>query len=494
MKTTLILIFVISCSIQICSAEWQKCGISERIKANDSKVLQFVIDSSDKFIFSLDSSQTINKWNYETGKLVWSKQIHQDCPDDYLGARFFLSGDAKSYLTFSIDNLKNSNPKLNVFIHDMESDFVIDSMINLTNLEISNCSLKMIDYFAEYFSGSGKLLLYLNYDKDCSKPDSSNLVSGFLHIFQKTDKGFVDLNMQKFTNSRIEQLIINPRTKDIFVQARNMEYNQNNVSTRNHKTLSNYIFSLDSFNFANISDYSFSKETDFPNQPVINEQGEFLPFRSGFFDIIDSLFKFILNDTMYYFNYKDKKIDLKLKVGFHFDENLHHLFEGEDFWSYLMFNYDTIFVNLIYDIDGYRAKLKVDSLININLFHSSNDKKHLLITDDLGFMHKILYNFVSYLDVPNPSVKDFDFIFSPNPASGAIEISFFDVNNLSNSQEESTPNDYSESVELLSLLGENLFRTEKIKGDKKLILDISFLPRGLYFLKVGNRVKKLLKI
>jgi len=94
---------------------------------------------------------------------------------------------------------------------------------------------------------------------------------------------------------------------------------------------------------------------------------------------------------------------------------------------------------------------------------------------------------VSVLSVSEPATAGFEVY--PNPTNGELQVTSYElqVNN------EKLIMNY---IEVFDVYGrkQKSRRAEKQKGEGEVVLDISHLPAGIYFVKVGNGVKKVVKL
>lgn len=83
-------------------------------------------------------------------------------------------------------------------------------------------------------------------------------------------------------------------------------------------------------------------------------------------------------------------------------------------------------------------------------------------------------------DNPSDVPEDFaDFSIYPNPADEYIELRLFNQDN-------------NMIIEIYNVLGEKVFKS--ILNDGNVKIDISYLPKGVYFLKYGSKFEKIIKM
>ena len=102
-------------------AEWQKDGELEWLNVSNSAIKQYVFSQDGKSIYVLDSSNVFFKYDIETGKMLWIKNLASAKYGNakFQGAR--IGEDAVQYLVwFAGENYKNY-----IQLRDIEADNII---------------------------------------------------------------------------------------------------------------------------------------------------------------------------------------------------------------------------------------------------------------------------------------------------------------------------------------------------------------------------------
>jgi len=124
MKKYVIYVFVLFSFIiinYVSVAEWQKDGELEWLNVSNSAIKQYVFSQDGKSIYVLDSSNVFFKYDIETGKMLWIKNLTSARYGNakFQGAR--IGEDAVQYLVwFGGDNYKNY-----IQLRDIEADNII---------------------------------------------------------------------------------------------------------------------------------------------------------------------------------------------------------------------------------------------------------------------------------------------------------------------------------------------------------------------------------
>ncbi|HRT67198.1 MAG TPA: hypothetical protein P5216_00490, partial [Bacteroidota bacterium] len=84
-RTKIYLILLLSIIIinSISYAEWQKDGNLEWLKISNSAIKQYVFSQDGKSVYVIDSSNTFLKYDIETGKMQWIKNLTSAKYEDY---------------------------------------------------------------------------------------------------------------------------------------------------------------------------------------------------------------------------------------------------------------------------------------------------------------------------------------------------------------------------------------------------------------------------
>lgn len=104
-------------------AEWQKDGNLEWLNISNSAIKQYVFSQDGKSIYVLDSSNVFFKYDIETGKMLWIKNLASAKYADYTFNNARISEDADYYLVWFVKDIYT----LRVQLRDLEKDNIINS-------------------------------------------------------------------------------------------------------------------------------------------------------------------------------------------------------------------------------------------------------------------------------------------------------------------------------------------------------------------------------
>lgn len=151
-------------------------------------------------------------------------------------------------------------------------------------------------------------------------------------------------------------------------------------------------------------------------------------------------------------------------------------------------NWGTSAVTISHVFDNLPSSLKVEKITsyvtdttnNLNIKNFISDSSSYLITP-----RSVTTMVVDLITKPVSSIEtakeDFGFEISPNPGHGLFQIK------LKNTGSENF------SMSIMDLKGRTLLKKHLNDHNPFLSLDMSNKPAGIYFLKIGNRVKKIIK-
>lgn len=240
------------------------------------------------------------------------------------------------------------------------------------------------------------------------------------------------------------------------------------------------------YNYENgllISSYTsnFNEET-FTLEPSYSEMYEY-----GEYDVL-----MLINE--YYYDAESDSYVLSAATEFNFDENGNPLDELVYVMNYLTGElYESDLYEYDYDVDVSVNDLIMPMVIMLEPRYSEQivnkpieNLEWVKIDDnwELGYRTQYFYS------IAGSDVKDNKLNFSvyPNPAMNYIEVTLSDENLANNISEDVT-------VKIFNILGEEVLPEvlyTKLNSTSKRI-DISYLPKGVYFIHIGDRIEKFVK-
>ncbi len=102
-------------------AEWQKDGNLEWLKISNSAIKQYVFSQDGKSIYVIDTSNVFFKYDIETGKMQWIKNLTSAKYENYAFDGAKISEDADYYLVWFVSD----NSKYFIQLRDIETDNII---------------------------------------------------------------------------------------------------------------------------------------------------------------------------------------------------------------------------------------------------------------------------------------------------------------------------------------------------------------------------------
>ncbi|HRS01341.1 MAG TPA: PKD domain-containing protein [Bacteroidota bacterium] len=156
-RTKIYFILLLSIIIinSISYAEWQKDGNLEWLKISNSAIKQYVFSQDGKSVYVIDSSNTFLKYDIETGKMIWIKNLTSAKYEDYAFAGAQISEDADYYLVWFVKDKYTFSMQL----RDIEKDNIINSLPLATHLREGYTYAYL--YPNNYFISSSKYILFL---------------------------------------------------------------------------------------------------------------------------------------------------------------------------------------------------------------------------------------------------------------------------------------------------------------------------------------------
>jgi hypothetical protein len=145
----------------------------------------------------------------------------------------------------------------------------------------------------------------------------------------------------------------------------------------------------------------------------------------------------------------------------------------------------------IYDIDNRKHLDSIEG--NFWTFTISDDQKYLAAIDiDNWFLY--LYELDKVISsVADELVIDDSFIIHPNPATEYIEIFCGSIGACSNENSIwASPN--ASNIKIFNMLGECVLTVRARQAVPLQRMDISHLPRGVYYIRIGNRTQMFVKM
>jgi len=220
--------------------------------------------------------------------------------------------------------------------------------------------------------------------------------------------------------------------------------------------------------------------------------GEKYTFTSAFFDVKDENLYLSIEDTIFKFNLGANKIVLKQVLGrYKYLEDL-RIYNSAD-------------TNLFYAVTGneinihnikylkYNTTFKIKVVYSIKNLKNSNDGDYVYFQNEFDRLYRI--NNKALLGAVNVEeqfpVSD-NFSLSPNPAIDYLEISYSpSINRMVNHTV-----DYQDVV-IYNVFGTKIpprLTSSATPQEGNLRIDVSSLSPGIYFVKVGEKVGKFIKI
>jgi hypothetical protein len=214
----------------------------------------------------------------------------------------------------------------------------------------------------------------------------------------------------------------------------------------------------------------------------------YAPFSDSHIYIFDTIVK--NNDTTFFFN----RNDARLKLTVVFDKSTFYFkiisFSFSDYTPGYKDYYGLSLSNVFAYQNGnvFIADVKGDSIISSELIFNRNHFNQISFqnsyTDDLSATGKFTDSTVISFSLskqkllgvkPSEKVAYSQNIF-PNPASNLVHFSIYDVSPL--------------EANVFNVLGMNVLSNKLPQPMNEIVLDISSLPPGIYYLRAGNQMQK----
>ena len=161
---------------------------------------------------------------------------------------------------------------------------------------------------------------------------------------------------------------------------------------------------------------------------------------------------------------------------------------SNNIWAYLGKDFGVDYGIIKFDGVDFTLYNKSNSGLKGNnikaIFIDSYDNKWLSVSDNLGYngVNVFKEGGVILTSVEEADNNFTEFIIAPNPASDFIEI------NLNNEASLIA----SDKVHIFDILGLEVGQSSLIDGNNR--INISHLPAGVYYIRIGNKVEKFLKM
>ncbi len=490
MKKLLVILWLISAEIvfgQTSGWEYRYIYKEQMLKINKLNAVHFNEDGS-KF-YTLHANKIVYYWDSKSGTLLDSLII----PEDYTTAVFSKDGRTLCYY-LPITSTMGVYFSVNVFIYDLftkkriaKSIFNGPKDINYikpyTNLGYIDYPrvLSILDFdYNSYVLKAGVYFTYYWREGPIQADYEHRYSCGGLAFFA-INKDSVYKIGQATTAHTLDYL----KTGDsdyMTLQSSSRDYGGSS-SLRNDVTESNMVFSkIDTLTGKYKQLKAFNQKIVYSwvqgSNPVNYTSGTNRPFSKIYYDSTNSLVYVKALDIYYVFDTKtDSLVDsVKLEGSIGLERIT------KDF-SHIIYYYNKKIIVL-----NLKTKVMYDWMscpmvpVSLDLTPNNND---IIVANDSG---KIFYYYTILSDVKD-RINVEEMSISPNPASDFIEISV-GANGSSPLQSD---------VRIYDVLGEiqttpSLRDTPPWKGGAKARIDVSSLAPGMYFVRIGDRVQKFVKI
>ncbi len=483
MKQVFILLFLSFISLQ---SQWKQAGNAEKLSSETTRIVNFVISEDSKSIYTLDFNSTISKWDYATGDSIWSRKIIPDSTKSHFSNWIFLSTDGKTYCTSYYVKYQSGacDNKINIF--DIDTGFLIDSINIINDFTDGTYSKKnAVSYYVDYFKDKNLLFNYLNYNITGWGPWTSSTYSGIVYTASKIDSNWIVKKLISGSGGLItENKNQNKKYFHITYDYNFTKFIPDYIGESEH-TIGTYLYSFLDDTAKRLSylvthssssksggSSGYTKGKSFLASSVIFDNKDLNIYQSW----VNVIYKFNLSSNDF--------VDIKTIERYPADKQLSIINTTSDDY-FLIINFNNLNVHSIYDY-SYLNTYTVDSIVSIILIKNSRDGEYIFLTDNKGDLYRISYKTIYdsiHVETTTTKVGNDIISISPSPATDFIEISV-GANGRSPLQSE---------VRIYNVFGQAVLSVGSIH-ELPLRINTSALPLGVYFVRIGDRVSKFIKL
>ncbi len=497
--SNILILLLITFSSAYC--QWEKVGNVEKLSGKNSGFFDYVISEDCKFIYTLDSNSVLEKWDYYSGNNIWSKTItnysNVKPKIDYLR----ISADGKTYCITGLFSLIIAYPlaKIHVDIYDIETGNFIDSasipMKFYLKTYYDNPSFHY--YYCDYISSDKTLFNIIHYSLYHTGMGYKTEDSGFFNISSRSDTGWVSkLNII----GRDSLVCKNIKSNILYFQHKYHYYEYLDVGTHGSHTWKsiengNTVFNLEKESSANVANfYNYQSYGNFQYENYDTLSGKIYPFNSAFFDNNDKNLYLAIKDTIFTYNLGTNKLELTQILNRYSASVDLMIYNSADNNYFYAVTGNNINIHNIKNLK-YNTTFVANVVKSIKNFKNSTDGEYVFFKDESGQLYRInnqaLLGSVSVEEqYPVPD----NFLISPNPASDFIEIT--------KPTEGWEPSEgFLNAVKIFNVFGETVLKSSEFLTNSQftifnsqLRIDVSGLPSGVYFVRMGDRVGKFMKL
>ncbi len=468
------------------NSQWKQAGNAEKLSSETTRIVNFVISEDNKSIYTLDFNSTISKWDYATGDSIWSRKIIPDSTKSHFSNWIFLSTDGKTYCTglYSVPNITYWD----FYIYDLESGNLIDSLILKTGLPddfyISDFS-DIYSIYLNYRTNTKELFSIFNFQYSHSNgPFDGGATSGMTNISTKQDSIWIT---KKLFDGTSNILIENSTGNILYFNISSRIWNSQGGypgSYSNFEMDGNYFYKFPNDTLNNIT-YHERRSSGSKYEGTSTEKGFSLPVFSAFFENDNSHIYFSWLNNIYKYNVGTKDPIVYKAQSRYITNHEIQLYNTTSDKHFFVIIANRLNVHEILDY-RYLNTYTVDSIGSIVLYKNSLDSDYIFLTDDKRGLYRISYKtlyLATGVETEDNQGDQAAIKISPNPVSDFIEISV-GANGRSPLQSE---------FKIFNVYGQAVLSVVAIH-ELPLRVDVSSLAPGMYFVRIGDRVSKFVKI
>ena len=488
-STTIILLFLI---ISTSQSQWQKSGIAERIKVNNTEIKDFVISDDSKYIYTLDNTGEIKKWDNITGDSISSISNKQDIRYPKTGNWIFLSSDGKTYCT-AYSNLNYQTIEgCSFYIFNLINNQLIDSLYFKTTGSIACCKPEFT--ITDFDSMNKKIIYGFNYNQtDCNTGKWGGF-GGETQLKIKNDTNWITKMM---VEGGIDYIFSNKNQTLFFLNPTTSSWSTTGGQGYRSDGTTKYTFCNTNSGKINVfSQYSRSSDNGSSSSSGIEYN-----YKSGIF--LDKYYKLLLSEKNRIFTYSldntpyfevdtlnEFPSNQDIVLSNTIDDNLFYIIEGDSF--------------NIYNIDNFIClkKIEIDDIDLIKKTRNSKDKTYLFLSDNKGYIYRIPYDDFFKLEAGFKAnktvVSQFDSVKFYNLSLGLPDSFFWDFGDGTTSMEEKPVHIFSDTgfFNIKLVIGKNgnydtLIKNNYIKILPYLKADFDYTLSGEYPIKLAIINKSL---
>jgi len=365
-------------------AKWTNAGLYESISADINSVKNFVISEDSKYIYTVNDSAKITKWNLESGDSISSIKILPIAGYNRAKNWYFISSDAKTYIVVGWNAGLHYKSSLYVgakaYIYDINTNNLIDSI--MTYYVSFTYSLYKINFetrIYDYLSDKNILLCSVIYDYEYHWAYDVYAHSGKSQFFIKKDTNWI---LKKSFEGKPLYLKFQKPFFFFRIYHTGSNHDRHNNSYWSSTIKNNFVYNIENDSIDVLSYYEHTSQDDQGSK----EQGYDIPLNSVIIRDRDILF--ITSNQIKEYNFDTKQYLYQGFYSEYTDTTGIRLASSDNPDYYFIISPHSINVHSFKNHRRSR-EFKLNDSILIRSLWNTPDSKYIIFSDYSGNLYKI---------------------------------------------------------------------------------------------------------